>query len=148
MAQQKCIGLGTMRLWVRSVASLSGLKMRRCRELWCRLQLRCHVAVAVVEAGSCSSNPTPSLGTAMCHRCGSEKTPPKKTHKFSLQRFPFLLVYLPFIAQSSTICASFSKASWDNPMVTFQFVFVQASLRHVLKQMYGYVTACFIMQLK
>ena len=84
----------------------------------------------------------------MCHRCGSEKTPPKKTHKFSLQRFPFLLVYLPFTAQSSTTCASFSKASWDNPMVTFQFVFVQASLRHILKQMYGYVTACFIMQLK
>ena len=30
------IRLGTMRLRVRSLALLSGLRMRRCRELWCR----------------------------------------------------------------------------------------------------------------
>ena len=43
MAQQKQIRLGTMRLWVRSLASLSGLRIRRCCELgsgiawlWCR----------------------------------------------------------------------------------------------------------------
>ena len=35
---------------VRSPASLSGLRIRRCRELWCRWQTRLgsHVAVAVV----------------------------------------------------------------------------------------------------
>ena len=36
MAQQKRIRLGTMRLQVRSLASLSGLRIWHCRELWCR----------------------------------------------------------------------------------------------------------------
>ena len=36
MAQQKRIRLGTMRLQVQSLALLSGLRIRRCRELWCR----------------------------------------------------------------------------------------------------------------
>ena len=41
--------LGTRRLWVRSLASLSGLRICRCRELWYRSQmwLRSCVAVAV-----------------------------------------------------------------------------------------------------
>ena len=30
------------------------------------------IAVAVVQAGSCSSNMTPSLGTATCCTCGHE----------------------------------------------------------------------------
>ena len=34
----KRIRLGTMRLWVRSLASLSELKIWHCYELWCRLQ--------------------------------------------------------------------------------------------------------------
>ena len=44
------IRLGPMRWWVRSPASLSGLGIQRCRELWCRSQarLRSGVAVAVV----------------------------------------------------------------------------------------------------
>ena len=36
MAQWKRIQLGTMSLRVRSLASRSGLKIRCCRELWCR----------------------------------------------------------------------------------------------------------------
>ena len=36
MAQQKQIQLGTMRLWVLSLVSLSGLRIRHCRELSCR----------------------------------------------------------------------------------------------------------------
>ena len=49
MAQQKEIGLVTMRLQVHSVASLSGSRICRCRELWCRLQtlLGSEVAMAV-----------------------------------------------------------------------------------------------------
>ena len=56
MARRKRIRLGTVRLWVRSLASLSGLRIRRCRELWCRLQmwLRSGVAVALAQAGSYS----------------------------------------------------------------------------------------------
>ena len=40
------------------------VKIPRCCELWCRLQMwvGSGVAVAVVEAGSCSSDATPSLG--------------------------------------------------------------------------------------
>ena len=42
--------VASMRMQVRSLASLSGLRTQCCRELWCRLQmqLRLHVAVAVV----------------------------------------------------------------------------------------------------
>ena len=41
-----------MRLWVRSLVFLSGLRIRHCRELWCRLQpgLGSWVAVAVADA--------------------------------------------------------------------------------------------------
>ena len=50
VVQWKRIQLGTMRLQVQSLASLSGLRIRCCRELWCRLQtrLRSGIAVAVV----------------------------------------------------------------------------------------------------
>ena len=46
--------------------------IRHCREVWCRLQtwLGSGVAVAVVQANSCSSNLTPSLGTYICHGLG------------------------------------------------------------------------------
>ena len=36
MAQRKRIRLGTMRLRIQSRASLSGLRIQWCRELWCR----------------------------------------------------------------------------------------------------------------
>ena len=48
VAQQKQIRIGTMRLQVRSLALLSGLRIRRCCELWCRLQTRLGSQVAVV----------------------------------------------------------------------------------------------------
>ena len=37
------------------------------------MQLRPSIAVAVVQAGSCSSNLTPSLGTSICPRCSPKK---------------------------------------------------------------------------
>ena len=62
MVQQKQIPLETMRLWVRSLALLSGLRIRCHCELQCRLQtrLRSGVAVALVQAGSNSSDQTPA----------------------------------------------------------------------------------------
>ena len=39
VVQQKRIQLGTMRLWVRYLASLSGLKIWPCHELWCKSQI-------------------------------------------------------------------------------------------------------------
>ena len=56
-------------------ASLGGLRIWHCYELWCRSQmwLGSSVAVAVVKASSCSSNSTPSLGTFICQGCGPKK---------------------------------------------------------------------------
>ena len=52
VAQQKRIQLGTMRLLrsLRFLASLSGLRLWHCRELWCKsqTQLGSCIAVAVV----------------------------------------------------------------------------------------------------
>ena len=52
------------------------VKIRRCHGLWCRSQtwLGSSIAVAVVQAGSYSSDSTPSLGTSICHQCGSRDT--------------------------------------------------------------------------
>ena len=54
MAQWKLIQLGTMRLWVQSLASLSGLRIQSCGELWYRSQTRLgsQVAVAVARAAA------------------------------------------------------------------------------------------------
>ena len=69
-----------MRTQVQSLALLSGLRIWGCCELGCRSQawLRSGIAVAVVQAGSCSFNSTPSLGTSICHRCGPKKMTKKK----------------------------------------------------------------------
>ena len=73
-----------MRMWVWSMASLSGLKLWCCHELWCRLkrQLGPHAAVAVAQAGSYSSDLTLSLGTSICHRRSPKKKKKKKVNGF------------------------------------------------------------------
>ena len=81
MAQGKRIRLGTMMLQVRSLAWLSGLRIWLCCELWCRLQMWLGSGIAVVQAGSYSSEQTPSLGTSMCHGCIPKKTKDKKKKK-------------------------------------------------------------------
>ena len=47
---QQLTNLRSMGMQVRSLASLSGLRIRHCPELWCRLQtwLRSRVTVAVM----------------------------------------------------------------------------------------------------
>ena len=121
-----------MRMWVQSLASLSGLRIRHRHELWCRSQtrLRPHVAVAVAQAGSCSLNLTPSLGTSICHRCGH-----KKKKKILAQRRPnikpdlkgdistLILVYTyatrgcPFIEETTWLqpdpLPTPNRVSWD-----------------------------------
>ena len=64
-----------MRMQVQSLASLSGLRIRCCCKLWCRsqTQLGPRVAMAVVEAGSCSSSLTPSLGASIRLRSSLKK---------------------------------------------------------------------------
>ena len=101
----KQIQLGTMGLWVQSLALLSGLRIWRCRELWCGLQtqIRSRVAMALAQAGRYSSNQTPSLGTSIFHGSGSRKgkktPPPKKERKR----------YLPIVFFFGSIFAWFWK---------------------------------------
>ena len=82
VAQRKQIQLETMRLRVGSLASLHGLRIRLCQELWCRLQmwLGSSVAVAVAQAGTCSSSSAPSLGTSMGHGFGPEQQKSKVSY--------------------------------------------------------------------
>ena len=67
VAQREKIWLGTMRLLVQSLALLSGLRIWRCPELWCRSQTRLGsgVAVAVAWARSCRSELTRRLETSI-----------------------------------------------------------------------------------
>ena len=65
-----------MRMQVQSLASLSGLRIQHCRELW--LESGMAVAVAVVQAGSYSSDSTPGLGSSICCRCSPKKTKKEK----------------------------------------------------------------------
>ena len=68
------------RTWVWSLALLSGLRIQRHRELWCRLKmpLGSRVAVSAAVVHGYSSNLIPSLGTSICSRCGPKKRPKKK----------------------------------------------------------------------
>ena len=61
LAQRKWIQLVSMRMWIQSLASLSGSGIQRCSELWCRSQRWLGSRAAVVWASSFSSNLTPSL---------------------------------------------------------------------------------------
>ena len=69
-----------MRMWVQPLASLSGLS-RCCCELWGRsqTQLGSDVAAAGAQAGSYSSNSTPSLGISICCGCGPKEQKIKST---------------------------------------------------------------------
>ena len=64
-----------LRVWF--LASLSGLRILRCYELWCRLQTWLGSGIAVAMASNCSSGLTPSLGTSICLRLGFKKTKKK-----------------------------------------------------------------------
>ena len=64
-----------MRMQVRALALLRGLRIQCCRELWCRSQrwLQSCVAVAMVQVGSYSSKLTPGLETSICHEYSLKK---------------------------------------------------------------------------
>ena len=78
------------------MASLSGLRIQPCCELWCRSQmhLRSGIAVAMAQAGSYRSDWTPGLGTSICHRCGPKKN---KKEKKKISNNPVLRKVLPLM---------------------------------------------------
>ena len=95
-------GLRTCHSVCEDVGLVSGLTVRiqHCCKLWCRSQiwLRSHVAVAVVQAGSCSSSSV--LAWELPHATGAalkRKQANKKTD-FSKLAVYFTLKYIPFQA--------------------------------------------------
>ena len=73
--------LVSVRTEVRSLASLSGLGVQHCHELWSGSQTRLGsgAAVAVAVAGSYISDSNLSLGTSICRRYGHKKKKKKNT---------------------------------------------------------------------
>ena len=70
-----------MRLRVRSLALLSGLRIWHCHELWC-------ADVAWIWRCCGSGFRTPSLGTSICFRCGPWKDANTKKKKKKKKKFP------------------------------------------------------------
>ena len=75
-----------MRTQVRSLASLSGFRIRHCHELWCRSQMHLRSGVAVAVGGSCSRVLVPSLGTYICCRYSPKKTKKSKIQIYAVYR--------------------------------------------------------------
>ena len=75
--------LVSMRTWVQSLASLSGLKIWRCHELSCRSQVRLGAddTEKVKKTSGYRYDSTPSLGPCISHRYGPKKTKKKKRKK-------------------------------------------------------------------
>ena len=71
VAQRKQIQLGNMKLWVQSLALLSGLKIWHCCELWYRL-------AATVLIRPLAREPLYAMGAAL-KRTKDEKTKTKTT---------------------------------------------------------------------
>ena len=64
-------------MWVRSLVSLSGLRIWRCRTC---VGHRLSLDMALLQLWY-SSDSTPSLWTSICHRCGPKKQKEKKKKK-------------------------------------------------------------------
>ena len=130
MAQWKRIQLVSMRMWLRSLASLSGSGIRPCRKLWCRSQtrLRSCVAMAVAVASSCNTswiNSTPSLGTSTCLALKNKQT--KKVYACEMTKLlsahwvqPFVkrwhLQSEPSLTSTRLRGSLFLNESWSPPL--------------------------------
>ena len=78
-----------MRMQVQSLASLGGLRICCCCELWCRSQMWLGSSVAL--ASDSSSDLTPALESSRCSGCGHKK---KKT-KVNFFFFKFFSFFKP-----------------------------------------------------
>ena len=71
-----------MRLWVRFLASLTGLRIQRCHELWCRSQMQLGSGVAVALGRPAATAPNGLLAWeppfAAHVALKRQKDPPKK----------------------------------------------------------------------
>ena len=92
VVQWKQICLGTMRLQVQSLASLSGLRIWPCCELCCRSQPQLGSMLLWLWCRPASVAPimTPSLGTSI--RCGW--SPKKKKKKKCVYIYIYIYIYI------------------------------------------------------
>ena len=84
MAQWKQIRLGIMRLQVQSLASISGLRIRRCHELWCGSQTRLRSGVAWLWCRPAATAPIRPVAWEPPHAAGvalEKAERPKKKKK-------------------------------------------------------------------
>ena len=124
------------------MASLSGLRIQHGHKLWCRsqMQLRSHVAVAVVKAHSCGSDSIPSLGTSICHRYspkkkkknvyGDTKDPKKAKTILRKNRFRLQTTLQSYSHQNSIVLAPKKPDQWNriespeiNPCIYSQLIY-------------------------
>ena len=75
------------RVW--SLASLNGLRIWHCYELWFRsqTQLWSGIAMAVAQASSYNSDSTRSLGISVCRKCGLKKIKKNQEEFFKICYF-------------------------------------------------------------
>ena len=71
MAQWKRVQPGTMRLWVESLASLSGLRIWRCCELWYRSQMWLGLALLWLWCRPGATAPIGPLGWEPLYAAGA-----------------------------------------------------------------------------
>ena len=76
VAQQKRIQRVSMRMRVPFLASLSGLRIRRCRELWCKSQTP--LGFCILWLAAVALIWPLSLGTSKCRGCGPVKQKKKR----------------------------------------------------------------------
>ena len=120
VAQSEQTQILSMRVQIRSLASLSGSRIWHCLELWYRSQmwLGSSVAVAVVQAGSCISDSTPSLETSICYGCGFKK---QKTNK---QNSILEKSQASFSWSDASEQHYFNNLTWKNINVILFFCFI------------------------
>ena len=76
-------------MWIQSLALITGSRIQCCqRSVYISMQLGSSIAVAVVQASSCSSNLTPSLELPYATKVALKKKKKKKTKRLRNKRKP------------------------------------------------------------
>ena len=112
MAWQKWIWLVSMRTQAPSLASLSGLRIQRCCQLWCRSQTQHDLELLWLWGKPMATAPIWPLAwePSICRECSPKKTKNKKNKKpRSLPRFNSIIYVNGFWEQH---CNKAQNKSW------------------------------------